>query len=85
VFWGLSSLSGVHRVADEAAAIALLLVDALAENPFVTAKNAAARMGVAFTTAQRAVAALERRGVLEHVGGGTAGQGLLREGTAQDP
>jgi hypothetical protein len=42
-------------------------------------------MGVAFTTAQRAVAALERRGVLEHVGGGTAGQGLLREGTAQDP
>jgi len=49
---------------------ALLLVDALAENPFVTAKNAAARMGVAFTTAQRAMAALERRGVLEYVGGG---------------
>jgi ribosomal protein S25 len=48
----------------------LLLVDALAENPFVTAKNAAARMGVAFTTAQRAMAALERRGVLEYVGGG---------------
>lgn len=49
---------------------ALLLVDALAENPFVTAKNAAARMGVAFTTAQRAMAALERRDILEYVGGG---------------
>jgi Fic family protein len=53
---------------------ALLLVDALAENPFVTAKNAARRMKAAFTTAQRAIATLERRGILEHVAGERRGR-----------
>lgn len=53
---------------------ALLLLDALAENPFVTAKSAAVRMDVAFTTAQRAIAVLERRGILEHVAGERRGR-----------
>ena len=45
-------------------ASALRLVDLLAENPFWTARRAAERLGVAFTTAQRAIATLERGGVL---------------------
>jgi Fic family protein len=44
---------------------ALRFVDLLAENPFWTVKGAAARLKVAFTTAQRAVLALERAGILE--------------------
>ena len=39
--------------------------DGLNGNPFWTAPGAAARLGVAFTTAQRAVLALERAGILE--------------------
>ncbi|HYK82032.1 MAG TPA: Fic family protein [Gemmatimonadales bacterium] len=53
---------------------ALLVVDALAENPFVTAKGAARRLNVAFTTAQRAIATLERRGILERVAGERRGR-----------
>lgn len=53
---------------------ALLFVDALAENPFVTAKSAARRMNVAFTTAQRAIVTFERRGILEHVAGERRGR-----------
>ena len=45
----------------------VLFVDALAENPFLTAKGAARRLNVASTTAQRATATLERRGILERV------------------
>jgi Fic family protein len=41
------------------------LVDLLAENPFWTVKGAAKRLGVAFTTAQRAIDVFERTGVLE--------------------
>jgi Fic family protein len=40
------------------------LVDLLAENPFWTVKGAAKRLGVAYTTAQRAIEALLRQGVL---------------------
>ena len=46
-------------------ASALRLADLLAENPFWTVKRAAERLGVAFTTAQRAVQTLERGRVLE--------------------
>jgi len=45
-------------------AAALRLVDLLAENPFWTVKRAATRLGVAFTTAQQAIDALERAGVV---------------------
>jgi Fic family protein len=40
------------------------LVDRLAENPFWTVKRAADRLGVAYTTAQRAVEKLESLGIL---------------------
>jgi Fic family protein len=46
-------------------ATVLRLVDLLAENPFWTVKGAAARLEAAFTTAQRAVAALEGAGIFE--------------------
>jgi Fic family protein len=46
-------------------ATVLRFVDLLAENPFWSAKGAAARLGVAFTTAQRAMLALERAQILE--------------------
>ncbi len=48
---------------------ALLLLDALAENPFVNAKSATKRLGVAFTTGQRAITLLEQASVLEQVAG----------------
>jgi Fic family protein len=51
--------------AAERSASALRLVELLAENPFWTVKRAAERLGVAFTTAQRAVQALEHGRVLE--------------------
>lgn len=40
------------------------LVDRLAENPYWTVKRAAERLGVAYTTAQRAVEKLESLGIL---------------------
>lgn len=43
---------------------AVLLLDVVAENPFLTIRTAAKRLGVAFTTAQRAVDALRRAKVL---------------------
>ncbi|HJR51115.1 MAG TPA: Fic family protein [Gemmatimonadales bacterium] len=43
------------------------LLDLLAANPFCTARGAANRMKVAFTTAQRAVARLEALGVVKQV------------------
>ncbi|MBI2462223.1 MAG: Fic family protein [Candidatus Rokubacteria bacterium] len=43
------------------------LVDQLAANPFLTVKGAAKRLGVAFTTAQRAVARLEQLGIVVEV------------------
>jgi cell filamentation protein, protein adenylyltransferase len=53
-----------EKTAGQSATV-LRLVDLLAENPFWTVKRAAARLKVAFTTAQRAVTALEETGVLE--------------------
>jgi Fic family protein len=46
-------------------ASAVRLVDLLGENPFWTVKRASERLGVAFTTAQRAIEALERGRVIE--------------------
>jgi Fic family protein len=48
---------------------ARLLVPQLAENPYVTATSAAKRLGVAFTTAQRAIGVLERQGMVRQVAG----------------
>jgi Fic family protein len=44
------------------------LVDLLAENPYWTRTRAAERLGVAFTTAQRAVERLVEAGILRQVG-----------------
>ncbi len=46
------------------------LIDFVAINPFLTVKRAAAHLGVAFTTAQRAVERLAKRSVLREVSGG---------------
>jgi Fic family protein len=45
----------------------LLLLDMLTANPFLTIKNAAEKLEVAFTTAQRAVEKLEGVGILSRV------------------
>ena len=45
------------------------LVDLLAENPYVTISRAAERLGVAYTTAQRAVAKLVAASILVQTGG----------------
>lgn len=46
------------------------VVDLLSSNPYVTIKGAAEKLGVAFTTAQRAIERLERRGILCQVSEG---------------
>ena len=50
------------------------LVDLLAENPYWTVKKAAARLHVAFTTAQRAMDRLEKMSVLTQVSGAKRGR-----------
>jgi ribosomal protein S25 len=40
----------------------------LAANPFITIKGAADKLGIAFTTAQRAIQRLERLDIVEQVG-----------------
>ena len=42
----------------------LLVLDLVAENPFITAKRAAERLKIAFTTAQRAIDRLQKAGAL---------------------
>jgi cell filamentation protein, protein adenylyltransferase len=50
-----------------ASKVPVALIDLLAENPFWTTKGVAERLRVAFTTAQRALARLEKLGVLAPV------------------
>jgi len=52
----------------DAPASVLALVDLLAANPFWTIRGVADRLGVAYTTAMRAVQRLEGMGVLQAVG-----------------
>ncbi len=47
--------------------VPLALVDQLAANPFLTVKGAAKRLGVAFTTAQRAVRKLEEFAIVTEI------------------
>jgi len=56
-----------NAVAGAASKNAVLLLDVVMENPFLTIKTAAKRLGVAFTTAQRAVDALRRAKLLVEV------------------
>lgn len=58
-------LDSWHRaVAGSPSKAPVRLVDLLAENPYWTVKGVAARLGVAFTTAQRAVDRLEQERIL---------------------
>jgi Fic family protein len=53
-----------QSVVAASAGAAVALVEALAETPFWTVRRAAERLGIAFTTAQRAIERLERIGIL---------------------
>lgn len=48
----------------------ILLLDLLAANPFMTVKHAAEKLGVAFTTAQRAIAKLEKLSIISEISNG---------------
>jgi Fic family protein len=56
------------RVAGGASKTAAVLIPLLGENPFWTVKKISERLGVAFTTAQRAVDKLVEMGILSPVG-----------------
>jgi Fic family protein len=46
----------------------LRVVESLGANPFITAKGAAEKLSIAFTTAQRAIERLQRIGIVKQVG-----------------
>jgi Fic family protein len=56
------------KVAGDSTNAPLRVVELLAANPFITAKGAAEKLGVAFTTAQRAIERLERLGIVKQAG-----------------
>lgn len=57
-------------VSGTASKMPLALVDLLAANPYLTIKRAAKQLGVAFTTAQRAVGKLESLSIVKEVSKG---------------
>ena len=58
-----------RNLADKGTKNAMLLIDFVAENPFVTINGAAKRLGVAFTTAQRAINSLRKARILTDASG----------------
>src|SRR6266446_9173593 len=56
------------RVSGDSTNTPLRMVEILGANPFITAKGAAEKLGIAFTTAQRAIQSLQRIGILKLVG-----------------
>lgn len=56
------------KIAETSSKTPALVLDMIAENPFVTAKKAAAHLGVAFTTAQRAIRKLMDAKIVQEVG-----------------
>jgi Fic family protein len=56
------------KVAGDSTNAPLRAVELLASNPFITAKGAAEKLGIAFTTAQRAIERLERLKIVKQVG-----------------
>ena len=54
-----------RQVAGESTNTSLRIVDLLAANPFISATGIAGELGVAFTTAQRAIERLERIGIVK--------------------
>jgi len=57
-----------RTVAGDSTNAPLRVVDLLAANPFITAKGAAQRLSVAFTTAQRAIERIARLGIVQQIG-----------------
>jgi Fic family protein len=57
-----------RKVAGESSSNPVRLVELLAANPFITTKGAAVKLGIAFTTAQRAIERLERASIVKRVG-----------------
>jgi Fic family protein len=55
-------------VAGESTKTPMRVVELLAANPFITAKGGVEKLGVAFTTAQRAIERLERLGIVQQAG-----------------
>jgi len=55
-------------VAGESTKNPLRMVELLAANPFLTAKGSVEKLGIAFTTAQRAIERLERLGIVQQAG-----------------
>ena len=56
-----------RAVSGESSKVPLRVVDMVGANPFITIKGVAEKLGVAFTTAQRAIERLERVGILRPV------------------
>lgn len=56
------------KVAGDSPNAPLRVAELLAASPFITAKGAAEKLGVAFTTAQRAIERLERVGIVKQSG-----------------
>jgi Fic family protein len=56
------------RVSGDSTNTPLRVVELLGANPFITTKGAAEKLGIAFTTAQRAIQRLQRIGILKLVG-----------------
>ncbi len=57
-------------VADVSSKSLMMVLELLAANPFLMVKNAAQKLGIAFTTAQRAVEKLEKLSIVTKVGEG---------------
>jgi Fic family protein len=56
------------KVSGESSSNPLRVVELLGANPFTTTKGAADKLGIAFTTAQRAIERLERARIVKQVG-----------------
>jgi Fic family protein len=56
------------KVSGESSSNPLRVVELLGANPFITTKRAADKLGIAFTTAQRAIERLERASIVKQVG-----------------
>jgi ribosomal protein S25 len=54
-----------RKLASESTNTPLRVIDLLSANPFITTTGVADRLGLAFTTAQRAIERLERNDVVQ--------------------
>jgi len=53
----------------QSAKVAFRMVDVLGANPFITARGAEQRLGIAYNTAMRAIGQLEKQGIVTEVSG----------------